>query len=397
MNPPARFRSWPFAGLLIGAGLLSPADPLAAAPDAPSGAPARIAGLGDVFLPSPQGPDFVVTYLVKRGWGTPGDDTATVSRSGGWLRVDKIENHHAGTTYIGAATSVVAELGRDDAGRYRALQVYGAAHAPSPGIQYDPRKTGASDTVLGEPCEVWSVYRQPPDRVSKGFERTGCVTGDGIELWRKTAGGFGELSSARAVSVERRAVSPGGTHPPADLLDLRAWGVAAVTGPAAAPDFEVVLAPDGQSHLAPMTVRRHGGWMYEDRSDYSGMRMLFSHRLDNAVMIGADFDAAGQPKRLSIERRAPSTGPSLGAPMAGKVGTVLGEPCAWVDAMPLTYDAGRSECRAADGAPLRIVFTMRGGDGFGYTATRVSRRRLTLAQVLPSRDLLAPKAWGLRD
>jgi hypothetical protein len=57
-------------------------------------------------------------------------------------------------------------------------------------------------------------------------------------------------------------------------------------------------------------------------------------------------------------------------------------------------DYGRLECRTADGVPLRIGIESR-GSSYGYIATRVRRRPVALAVVMPPRDMLKPEFWGL--
>jgi hypothetical protein len=386
----------PFARSLICVALVGTlcAPSVEAAPAGASQAPARAAGYTDVFVPNLRGPDFVATYVVKRGWGPPGDDTQTVSRSGGWIRIDKVENHAASTVYAGVGVPVSVSLARDEAGRYLGLQIDPEAYDSSPGIQYDSSKTGAVETALGERCEVWNVYRAPADRGMGGWARTGCVTADGVELWRKTVGRYGEMSSARAFSVKRRPIGARAVHPPGDLLDLRAWGVADVAGAGGRPDFEVVLAVDPGSNRPAMTIRRHAPWIYEDASDFRGVRTVSSRRLDGLMWISASVQADGRPKMFSIRRNTSNPAPLENAPATGRSETVLGERCAWVNTTPNMQDYGRLECRTDDGVPLRIRIESR-GSSYGYIATQVRRRPVALAEVVPPGDMLKPEFWGL--
>jgi hypothetical protein len=380
---------------LVGAWMLCACHGAAAPAADASQAPARAAGYSGAFVPA-HGPDFVATYVAKRGWGPPGDDTETVSRSGGWVRIDRIENQHASTLYVGVSVPVSVSLARDETGGYLGLQINAAAYDSSPAIKYDSFRTGAVETVLGERCEVWNIYRVPTaERGASGFARTGCVNADGVELWRRTVGGYGEMSSARALRVERRPVGARAVHPPRDLLDLRAWGVADVAGPRKQPDFEVVFGSDFGINRRPMIIRRRLPWIYEDTWDARVVRTVSSRRLDGLTSLAASVDADGKPKGLSIQRRnGPNPEPPGNAPATGKSETVLGERCAWVNTTPNTYDYTRLECRTDDGVPLRIRIESRGGS-YGYTATRLRRRPLRLAEVLPPAHMLKPGFWGL--
>ncbi len=64
-------------------------------------------------------------------------------------------------------------------------------------------------SVLGETCTVWNVWRaKNPTPPGTGLSKLSCVTDDGIELWYKTVGAYGVISSAEAIRIERMAVLP---------------------------------------------------------------------------------------------------------------------------------------------------------------------------------------------
>jgi hypothetical protein len=382
------------AAAVAGLGLVVPCAAVRADPPIP---PGRLASLTNIFLPDPKGgPDFVATFKVKRGWGPPGDDDEIVTRARDWVRLDNREIGRASTDYVALDHLTHVGLGRDATGRYASLQIDGPGRQVAPGIDYDSVRTGAVETALGETCEIWDVYRQPKDRFNTGFRHLSCVTADGVELWRRTTSKFGVMSSAVATGITRRPVSRAEVAPPADLLDLKVWGLdEGPASPANGPDYEVTLASEGMSTPRPATLRRHGLWRYEDLPHLNGSRMVFSRRLDGAWSLSVTTDPAGQPAMLMLQHRPSQEGSAVEPVAIGRPPeTVLGEPCAWVNTTPGVTDYGRDECRTRDGVPLRIVITQR-GSGYGFIATQVRRGPLKLAQVLPAPNLLDGGLWGL--
>ena len=97
---------------------------------------------------------------------------------------------------------------------------------------------------------------------------------------------------------------------------------------------------------------------------------------------------------LSPEEKAKVLG---GNPVdLGRNERVLGETCSWFDMMPNVMDAGLHECRTADGIVLKDVRFSR-GSSFPSVATRLTRRPVALSEILPPRDMMAPRSWGLPD
>jgi hypothetical protein len=209
------------------------------------------------------------------------------------------------------------------------------------------------------------------------------------------------LSSAQAVRVERRSVDAEEVRPPDDLLSLEQWfgatGFARDPAPAEQMDFELVLARDGAPTGAAMSVRSRYPWYHEDRYDSGQLRHLSIRRKDRPTTL--DVYVGGRaPDRLTMvngpfdeQTQVPDLVP---VPLPEPPETLLGEPCIWMDRSPGMMDAGRHECRTRDGIPLRIKFWSRGWYE-GYSATRLSRRPIEFAEVMPPPELLDRSRWRL--
>jgi hypothetical protein len=365
--------------------------------------PGEAAGLADVFVPSPAGADHVVTLRVQRGWGPPGSDTHVVTRRGDWLRIDEVTKGSASTRYLGLVDGVMVHLSRNPAGGYSYIQIDTRADMRPEETDYHSFRTGETDVVLGEPCEVWETYRRRSDEAGRGgLTRSGCITADGIELWRRwVSGRFGVLSSAEAVRVERRSVEAGEVRPPDDLLSLEGWfGARAVVRdavPAGQADFDLVLARDGRLDEPAMTVRRRHPWRYEDRYGEGKPRHLSIWREDRATRLDLYVGVQGAPERLGMADRPLADQPRvLPVPLPEPPEVVLGERCAWVDLTPDITDVRRHECQTRDGIPLRIRFWNRAWRE-GYSAVDLTRRPVEFAEVMPAPELLDRSGWRLAE
>lgn len=363
--------------------------PPVVAAEAPSAG--AVAGLQDVFVPDPTaGADYVATMRVTRGSDETGGVSQVVTRRGPWLRVDKTTGGRTSTDYVGLVSGAWI-IAPDLTARSSGLQITRLG-PPVACLDSASHATAEQDNVLGETCRVWDVYRSVGPR-GAGFRRLGCVTADGIEVWRKTIGARGAtISAGRTMAVERRTAARVFVEPPRNLLDLKPWLAtpAATVNPQG--DFEVLLAttpPGGRIH-----VRRHAVWTYEETMGPSG-RSTVSWREDGRVRFSLRLDREGAAQTLAFQRSDRATNDHA-QPMARPSDVVLGEPCNWFDLGVGLADAGRKECRAGDGAPLKIILTEWASDTV-YVAERVSRRRLQVGQVLPPQELLARRLWGLPE
>jgi hypothetical protein len=367
--------------------------------------PGEVAAHADVFLPS-LGADHVVTLRVDRGWGAPGSDTHVVTRRGDWVRMDLVREGPPSIRYLRLAVGIEVSLSRNPAGGYSDVRIETRPDSRPGRADYGSFKTGETDVVLGEPCEVWNIYRSRPNETGRGgFARLGCVTPDGIELWRRTVGTAGDIrSSAEAVHVERRSVEIGEVRPPNDLLNLERWfGVGAAARdavPADKPDFELVLAHDGNSGEAAITVRRRHPWHYDDRYDEGGPRRVSVRREDRVTWLQIDVGPPGSDQRLSMSNRPSDARDQLWdppVPLPSKPPqTLLGERCTWIDVRPNVLDLEHHECRTEDGIPLRIWLWSRGGAA-SYSAISLRRRPIEFSEVMPPRELLERSLWRLSE
>jgi hypothetical protein len=351
-----------------------------------------VVGLQDVLVPDPAGgSDYVATLEVERGWGPAGKDVHAVARRGEWVRIDKTEARHRSTSYVGLMTGVWVSVARGQQGQYRFVQIRALDEVAKAGA-YELRATHKQESALGEACIVWKGVMSAGIR-GASITRLGCVTKDGVELWRRTTSPSGlELSSARATRVERRRVTKAFAEPPGDLLDLQLWNDPPSPATSPAPDFEVVLKRDGPGMGA--TVRRHYPWVYEDMM--GRQRSILANRMDGVASLSVNFGANGAPNSLVFQRYSRPSDPIKSVPINRPPEVILGENCSWFDAMPGVADAGRFECRTQDGVPMKIVTSGRGWET-AYIAQKIVRKPLSIAEVLPPADTLDQRLWGLHD
>jgi hypothetical protein len=402
--------------LALATGISAPGIDIAAAPqESRTISPGEAAGLVDVFVPSLGGADYVVTLRVQRGGGPSGSDTQVVTRRGDWMRIDRVDDGSASTRYLGLVHDVRVDLSRNRTGGYSYVRIVPRPRSGATGMDYRSFKTGETDVALGEPCDVWNVYRHRPDATGRGgFVRLGCVTVDGIELWRRTVGDYGVLSSAHAVRVERRSVNAKEVRLPDDLLSLeRRFGTTASArdaGPAGKADFELVLHATRSGEPA-MTVRRRYPWRYEEwyggdpwshgeRYGEGKLSRLSVRREDQATELDVLLGPQGAAEELVMSSRPlddqTPTSQEMSVPLPEPPETVLGERCTWVNLTPNTADSGRHECRTRDGIPLRIRFLV-WGQSHDYSAIRLSRRPIEFSEVMPPPELLERSRWRLPE
>jgi hypothetical protein len=339
--------------------------------------PGWLASLQGVFVPDPShGADYEAVFL-------RGKDPVIVHRKGVWLRVSEGTTEQRFASYVGLSTGSQIVVASDAQGRYASIFI--RRSKPSPKTDYRSFKTSERRQVLGEPCEVWSVWREePPAPKQRPLQRIGCVTADGIELWRRRE----DQHPAEAVQVTRRRFDAEEVQPPRDLLDLAPWVGDASAAPSAG-DYEVMLK--GARPGSSITIRRHGDWLYNDVR-YPAGRSVESRRADDSVALYFSLSAGGADRSLDFRRPNPSTRARVQT--LGRWEVVNGERCQWVNLVTDIEDDGRRECRAADGAPLKITEWSWGTER-NFTAVFVSRAKLRMADVLPPKALLDPKRWGL--
>ncbi len=361
---------------------------------------AMVAGaLADApFIPNARAPDYVVA-METSSFGRKTESLRSHTHHGGWTRIDTVEKGRPATRYFGHTDSVLVRLQRDSSGALSYFDIR-RGDDPSPIWSHDRFKTGETRTILGETCQVWNVSRS----TKTNFSLLSCVTDDGIELWRAYMGDRGEISSATATRVERRSVPPWDVRPPVEALSLKAWNELvdpADAAPASAPgDFEAVIEPEPE-RLIPSArytriVRRHFPWILIDEQRVDGQRGLRVSNEVSGFSLRIGIHAKLGLHQLVMNKFAPPAANKVNPVDLDRRETVLGETCRWFDIRPSVMDAGLHECRTADGVVLKALEISR-GSRLPLAATRLTRRPVPLAQVLPPAEMVMPRSWNLPD
>jgi hypothetical protein len=361
--------------LLLSAGLLG-AVVVPAAAERPEKPFAPLAGV----------PDYVVTMV---GRERNNEITRTIAHHGKWTRVDTIDGQIHSTGYFarGEPTEITITHRRADEATVGAF-VRRAGQRPV--RDYRAGNTGERQILLGESCTVWNVGG---DRA--GAEQS-CVTDDGIEL-RSSKTGF----IAEATRVERRPVAASEVEPPRELFTLSWWldGATVATTEAATTDYEAVMRSVGRVRLDQVrTTRRHDPWTYVDETIRDQRHEVAPwHQLRvSSAMHQFMFSETDQGSRLDIIkslRQLPSS--SAVDEVLNEHDALFGERCDWFDTAPRVMDGGQHQCRTADGVVLKERNYGWGSSYWAIEAARLSRRPLTLDEVMPPAELLDPKFWGL--
>jgi hypothetical protein len=288
-------------------------------------------------------------------------------------------------TFTRPGQPVRFELWRTDDGRPVALTLMDDPLAAPPPTNLR-RFTGARETRLGEACRVWQALRS--GFAGRDFVQSGCVTTDGVELWRRQA----EIDAIFAAKVVRGPVPASAVRPSAEVLNLDHW-VARRRTEDHDKDYEVVLTGPSAERL---TVRRSGAWTITESDLGEGGSTLTISSAFDGFYLNFSRDRNGK-RQLNIQRGEP-----IGDGRERRAGvrvpdrrddTVLGQACQWWDMMHGAMDAGRLECRTTDGVILKEERIFRGG-GTMLVATRLTRKPQLLAAERASRPILSSSAWG---
>jgi hypothetical protein len=353
------------------------------------------------FTAGVKAPDYVMTMVARSN----GKEVAQwqIAHHERWTRVDRIAGGSRTTEYVsvdGFANVTITE---------RLLVWFRRGPEPTHNRDSEPHNTGERQIVLGEPCTVWNVWRSTSNGPSPGFSQLSCVTDDGIEMWQRTLRGHDVIGSAEATHVERRPLPPNEVQPPRELLTLDWWqlNVPAPTAPGT-PDHETIMeladeAPEAGKSIR--TVRRLGPWQSLQETVNGVLSTLEITHDSFRMRFAYNRDKSGTPERLSIARLISATEdlPITATALAGAMRpmdldrseTVLGETCRWFDMTPGMADSGRSGCLTHDGIMLRDQRWSRGSRLREWTAVRVTRRPVSLNEIMPPAELVDPKTWGI--
>jgi len=318
----------------------------------------------NLFTP-PEAVDHVARIVVTRLGGPPRTKEVTVFRSGAWQREEtRMDDGVVSNQYADFARGISLTWSRNGGREY-----FHARQDMTSGLGiYIRERTSETQTWAGETCEVWA-WRSEKERASTWLS---CVTKDGVELWQGIKGGYdGKVTEYfHATHIERRALRPEEVQMPTEVLDWTRW----VTGlpMAARPsiiDHEVTLSDDRGSEII---VRKSGAWMLKDRRR-SRISPSYSLHHPQASLTFTDTEYG---RSLTLQR---DTLPAVPVPDRMEPvrlenpppETILDRRCTWFNTTPNMADAGRAECRDADGVVLGLKEWSRGRGFLDLRATRL--------------------------
>lgn len=342
-------------------------------------------------LPNGPAADYVARFG-ERG----GRETRIVYHRDGKTRVDVLSDGGMASTYRDRSHKTVVTLSRKEGSGFNALQI---RSGNEPGyVVSAPRRTGQSESILGEQCDTWSTVTMSV-HLQQAISTESCLTGDGIELSYRLLGSRGSvLTSSEAAAVERRSIDPAEVEIPREVFALGYWigeGSKAPDDPRPA-DFEATFVWPTIKRFRPhekvRISRRHFPWSFEQTTSENDHDLVV-HNLAAEVLFRFDGKNNGAYKTLSVSRIGKPLNTDHAEPL-NRSDIVLGEPCSWFDIHPGMLDAGLEQCRTQDGIVLKETRVIR---SHGETvATRwFQRRPVEVSQVTPPPEILTPAYWGL--
>lgn len=345
-----------------------------------------------VFVPD-GAVDYVATFREIRA-ERKGEPRAVFQRAGS-TRVEIDRPTGKTITFEGRAQPNYVHLGLDASGRYRGLHI-----KPKDQWSFSAALAVRSDrtqSFLNETCTIWGI---PHAGASSSMLRESCITDDGIELWHKLISHRGLLiSHVEATSVERRPIGDMEILPPADLLDLKSWGVTddVPSGGNRLADFETTLSSTATATeslpILTKTMRRNFPWSLTETIGAEYRQTKFEHAIAKLRMeIGG---RTGAFLYLHLLRHGPS---EEGEPWGEKLNrsdTVLGETCDWYDPHPRMMDASLHQCRATDGIVLKEIRGSRGSGLSTIEAVEVRREPAMIRSAVPPQEVLRPGYWQI--
>jgi hypothetical protein len=323
--------------------------------------------------------DHVAVMSVKRGWGPPGEDRATVTQSGGWLREDVIERGKSSTSISNLQSAMSYHYTRQPDGQYGSLAISGKHGAALRVVE----KTDDTDRLLGENCTIW-LFK------ADGLTEKNCLTTDGIMLWQSIIGHSGtELSSARALSVKRMPIQSEEVEVPRDLLSLASWNGWSVKRPTGLNDEVLLESAPTSLRKENLLIRRLGASVMTDSTSGRGRSRTFSGQ---GVRLAISEMPDGSLNRLDLTRVRPAAIPSgpagKPAPLSPpKTLTILGEQCSMFDMAPGVSDFGQTQCQTQNGLVLEQN-TVSWGSRSAMVAVAVTKGKLRPADVSPPANIL---------
>lgn len=345
---------------------------------------------GAEYLPA-QSVDHVVVMDERRGdCSNCPLHRRTITRSGSWVKDERIESDGVSTIYSDFASGTSFTLYRSRAGVPETLMV---ERNFDPGGSYGVRRhaTGRRESALGEPCEIWTLTT-----TLLQMEQESCETADGILLWGRHIGRVSPV----AVSVERRPVRPEEVRPPADLFALVQWP-RLEPAPAAAPrGYEVVLTSRSRGDERTTILRNQGNFSSTRQEGRRGEGVHYWAG-GGAASYSYQVDSRGRAKRLEVglpRLRGWGGGAARREAVPGRAPVrLLGERCTWQDETSISSTDTSYECRTADGVPLMLEYRWHWDTATIdiYRARSLVRRPLTEADLAPPPEARDWATWGV--
>lgn len=345
-------------------------------------------------LPNGPAAEYVARFSERLG-----RQTRIVYHRDGKTRVDIMHDGGISSTYRDRRHTTVVILSRREGPRFNALQIRSGSE---PGYSVsEPVRTGKSESVVGEQCDVWSTTTTGAHmQHAVSFEN--CLTGDGIELsYRQLSSRGSVVTSSEAVAVERRSVDPAEVEIPREVFDLGYWietGSKATESAQRPADFETTFVWPAVGQFRPdekiRVTRRRFPWLFE-RTTSENDQDLVVHNIAAEIVLRYDAKNKGTYRTLLIARDAKPLGIDHAEPIK-RADVVLGERCEWFDMYPGAMDAGLEQCRTQDGIVLKETVTGRVYySGEIVAARRFQRRPIDVSQITPPPEILTPAYWGL--
>jgi hypothetical protein len=339
-----------------------------------------------------EGVDYVTTYAQGDGRHSPVGARITVFRHGALVHATTAFAGSAGaasggfSSYSNLATAGSIIVYPDASGRPATATLRKRGEPDFPLYRHSVAPSGKSETIAGERCAEWIAKPE-----TEGVSYSSCIARDGVVLRETTHARDGSvMTEARALKIERRAVTLAEVLPPAQILDWSYWTKAGVapTEEAGARNYQIVMVGAGYTGNPATEIRRaSAGWTSDDTYTSDGDRDL------SVAGPVARFSFLSQEGELDFSRTG-SRGHDLRPKHPSGIGfrPLIGEPCLWYRASGMGN--WHEECRTLDNLPLLI----RGyGEFVGSThweAVRLTRQQVPATAFTPPAWLMRWSYWG---
>lgn len=331
--------------------------------------------------------DAVITY--DRPPPTFGHPTSfTVFQHQGMIRIDG----EWGSAFTSLGQNVRFGISRAENGDVIGVNMI-IDSLDAPPLLSERQFSGAVEQHLGETCWVWQKVNVTNRNTE--FIQSGCITSDGIELWRRQA----DIDYVIATSIERRPVDPEEVRLPTEMLDIANW-IDWEDSPDHSGDYEAILEGDNENR---QIFRRSGDWTYEGSEQSNLARRDWSVR--NAIVGVAIryWERDDGTRAFTIERQSDER-PIYFSPEPRQIEgradeTLLGLSCRWSELgseIIVVSSAPTRRCLTNEGIPIKIVESGgRAARHEEFVIVSYSDAPQPFESILPGEELVSPESWGL--